>query len=74
MKKLSETTQILLISHWPQLASLADRHFQVVKTVEDGQTSTRCLRLAGDAIAAELARMAGGGEAGTEMARRLLGE
>lgn len=72
VKKLSETSQILLISHWPQLASLADRHFQVVKTVEDGQTSTRCLRLAGEAIAAELARMAGGGEAGTEMARRLL--
>ena len=72
VKKLSATSQILLITHWPQLASLADRHFQVQKTVEDGQTSTRCRRLDGDAVAAELARMAGGGEAGAEMARRLL--
>jgi len=72
VKKLSETSQILLITHWPQLASLADRHFQVQKTVEDGQTSTRCLRLAGPDIARELARMAGGGATGAEMARRLL--
>ncbi|EHJ48538.1 SMC domain protein [Solidesulfovibrio carbinoliphilus subsp. oakridgensis] len=72
VKKLSETSQILLITHWPQLASLADRHFQVVKTVEDGQTSTRCLRLSGPDIAGELSRMAGGGATGQEMARRLL--
>ncbi|EKO40516.1 MAG: ATPase involved in DNA repair [Solidesulfovibrio magneticus str. Maddingley MBC34] len=72
VKKLAATSQILLISHWPQLASLADRHFQVQKTVEDGQTVTRCLRLDADGVAAELARMAGGGEAGAEMARRLL--
>ncbi|HML56564.1 MAG TPA: DNA repair protein RecN, partial [Solidesulfovibrio magneticus] len=72
IKKLAATSQILLISHWPQLASLADRHFQVQKSVEDGQTVTRCLRLDADGVAAELARMAGGGEAGAEMARRLL--
>jgi DNA repair protein RecN (Recombination protein N) len=72
IKKLSAASQILLISHWPQLASLADRHFQVQKSVEDGQTVTRCLRLDADGVAAELARMAGGGEAGAEMARRLL--
>jgi DNA repair protein RecN (Recombination protein N) len=74
VKKLSETSQILLITHWPQLASLADRHFQVVKTVEDGQTSTRCLRLSGPDIARELSRMAGGGATGEEMARRLLSD
>ncbi len=72
IKKLSAASQILLISHWPQLASLADRHFQVQKSVENGQTITRCLRLDADGVAAELARMAGGGEAGAEMARRLL--
>lgn len=72
IKKLADTSQILLITHWPQLASLADRHFQVTKTVENGQTSTRCQRLVGNTIAAELSRMAGGGEAGTDMARHLL--
>lgn len=73
VRKLAETSQILLITHWPQLASLADRHFQVRKTVENGQTSTRCRRLDGPDVADELARMAGGGVAGAEMARRLLG-
>jgi len=72
IKKLSETCQILLITHWPQLASLADRHFQVKKSVENGQTNTRCVRLTGAAIAGELARMVGGGDTGAEMARRLL--
>ncbi|MFU2207312.1 DNA repair protein RecN [Solidesulfovibrio sp. C21] len=72
VKKLSQTSQIVLITHWPQLARLADRHFSVRKSVENDQTSTRCARLSGPAVAAELARMAGGGEAGTEMARRLL--
>jgi DNA repair protein RecN (Recombination protein N) len=72
IKQLAGTSQILLITHWPQLASLADRHFQVQKTVENGQTSTRCRRLTGPEVEAELARMAGGGEAGADMARHLL--
>jgi DNA repair protein RecN (Recombination protein N) len=72
VKKLAATSQILLITHWPQLASLADRHFQVRKIVEAGQTSTRCTRLDGPDVAAELSRMAGGGDTGAEMARRLL--
>lgn len=72
IKKLAATSQILLITHWPQLASLADRHFQVRKFVENGQTSTRCHQLRGDEIPAELSRMAGGGEAGADMARHLL--
>ena len=74
IKKLAASSQILLITHWPQLASLADRHFQVNKSVEDGQTCTRCHRLSGPEVAAELSRMAGGGEAGTDMARHLLEE
>ncbi|MHC1712856.1 MAG: DNA repair protein RecN [Solidesulfovibrio sp.] len=72
VKELAATTQILLITHWPQLASLADRHYHVKKTVEGGQTNTRCERLDGPAIAEELGRMAGGGDTGAEMARRLL--
>ena len=57
IRRLANTTQILLITHWPQLASLADRHFEVVKSVENGQTITRCHRLTGEAVAAELSRM-----------------
>lgn len=61
LKALAGRQQVLLITHWPQLAGLADRHFQVSKDVEAGATYTRCRRLAGTEIADELTRMTGGG-------------
>ena len=64
---LADNRQMLLITHWPQLASRARRHFVVHKEVIDGQTYTRCQRLEGEAIKKELARMAGDeGAAGKE--------
>lgn len=57
--RLAAARQMLLITHWPQLASRAERHFTVHKEVRDGQTYTRCTRLAEGNTAAELARMAG---------------
>lgn len=57
--RLASTRQMLLITHWPQLAARAERHFTVQKDVRDGQTYTRCIRLEREAIAGELARMAG---------------
>ncbi len=57
---LAARQQMILITHWPQLARLAERHFQVRKEVVDGMTYTGCARLDADAIAAELARMTGG--------------
>ena len=59
LARLASARQMLLITHWPQLAARADRHFTVRKEVREGQTYTRCALLANDAIAAELARMAG---------------
>ncbi len=61
LKALAGRQQVLLITHWPQLAGLADRHFQVSKDVENGATYTRCRRLAGAEIQSELARMSGSG-------------
>ena len=63
LSRLASSRQMLLITHWPQLASRAERHFTVQKDVVDGQTYTRCERLAPEAIAGELARMAGKEEA-----------
>ncbi len=57
---LAGRQQMILITHWPQLARLAQRHFQVRKEVVDGLTFTGCARLDAPAIAAELARMNGG--------------
>jgi len=59
---LAGRQQMILITHWPQLARLAVRHFQVRKDVLDGMTYTGCARLDAAAIEAELARMSGGAQ------------
>ena len=59
LTRLAANRQMLLITHWPQLASRADRHFVVHKEILDGQTYTRCEYLSPDAISGELARMTG---------------
>lgn len=59
LSALASDRQMLLITHWPQLAARAGRHFVIQKEVADGQTYTRCRKLEQDGIPAELARMAG---------------
>ncbi|AGW15171.1 DNA repair protein RecN [Megalodesulfovibrio gigas] len=73
LKELAGRRQILVVTHWPQLAALADRHFYVEKLVIDGNTTTRCRRLDGEDVFAELTRMAGGGTQGAALARELMG-
>lgn len=68
---LAETRQMLLITHWPQLAARARRHFQIVKVVRDGETFTLCSPLNKADRHTELARMAGGGAQGEALARSL---
>ena len=60
---LAGKQQMILITHWPQLAKLAERHFLVRKDVVEGLTYTGCVRLGASEIEAELVRMAGGGSA-----------
>ncbi|MDO9084315.1 MAG: DNA repair protein RecN, partial [Humidesulfovibrio sp.] len=57
---LAAQQQMILITHWPQLARLAERHFLVRKDVLDGLTYTGCVRLGAPEIEAELVRMSGG--------------
>ena len=59
LASLAMNRQMLLITHWPQLAGKARRHFTIRKDVVDGMTYTRCQLLEGDAIRQELLRMAG---------------
>lgn len=59
LARLASMRQMLLITHWPQLAARAERHFTVQKEVRDGQTYTRCALLESGDIPAELARMSG---------------
>lgn len=69
---LAKNSQVLLITHWPQLAAKAQRHFQVRKEVRDGDTFTLCQRLDVSQLRDELARMAGGGAQGEALAKELL--
>lgn len=69
---LAKSSQVLLITHWPQLAARAERHFQVRKEVRDGDTFTLCERLDAAQLRDELARMAGGGAQGEALAKELL--
>lgn len=59
LEALATRRQMLLITHWPQLASRAVRHFRVTKEVRDGNTFTQCSRLDKQERESELARMVG---------------
>lgn len=54
--------QVLCISHLPQIASMADHHYLIEKSVEDSRTTTRLHVLDEDDAAKEIARMLGGVE------------
>jgi DNA repair protein RecN (Recombination protein N) len=59
--RLAERAQVVTITHLPQIASLADRHFRVEKVPGD-PTVTRIQHLSGDKRREELERMLGGKE------------
>lgn len=70
--QLAADRQLLVITHWPQLAARSSRHFRVRKEVRGGDTFTLCERLSPDEQRKELARMAGGGPMGEALARELV--
>ena len=43
--RLAKTIQVLCITHLPQTACAADRHYQIVKTIANGRTSTKAVLL-----------------------------
>jgi DNA repair protein RecN (Recombination protein N) len=61
LRRLAERAQVVTITHLPQIAALADRHFRVEKTLGD-PTHTRIEELGEDERKAELERMLGGQE------------
>jgi DNA repair protein RecN (Recombination protein N) len=68
LRRLAEDAQLICITHLPQIASLAERHFRVEKSPGD-PTITAVSRLADDEVVDEIARMLGG-EEGDEAAKR----
>src|SRR5947209_2198377 len=69
LKKLSETNQVLCVTHQPQIARFADCHLLVQKEVVQDRTEVRVERLSARARVEEIARMLTGANI-TETARR----
>ncbi len=59
LKNLALERQMLLITHWPQLANKAAKHFYVSKFTRDGNTFTLCQTLNAEERDVELKRMTG---------------
>jgi len=62
LKELSHDRQVILITHLPQIASFADRHFKVVKSVKSGRATTDVMALEGKDRVQEIAQMMSGKE------------
>ncbi len=74
LQGMGQVMQVMAISHLPQIASLGQHHFKVVKESDDENTFTRIVRLDDDERIDELARLLSGGtitEAARENAREL---
>ena len=69
LKSISEQRQVLLVTHLPQIASFADRHFKVTKSVRKGNTLVQYQVLEGEEKVRELAQMMSGHQE-TEISRR----
>jgi DNA repair protein RecN (Recombination protein N) len=69
LKAIAARHQVLCVTHLPQVASFADRHYAVRKRVDRGRTVTKVVALGADERVEEVARMLGG-ETVTETARR----
>ena len=77
LKGVSESHQVLVVTHLPQVASLGARHFRVEKHVAEGRTATRIELLEDGERVEEIARMGTGLEitdAAREHAREMLGK
>jgi DNA repair protein RecN (Recombination protein N) len=60
LRALGAHHQVLCVTHWPQVASRAHRHYLIEKGVKNARTITKVHELHGESREAEIARMLGG--------------
>lgn len=75
LRSLGAERQVLCITHLPQVASMAESHFRIEKSVDGGQARAQVERVDGEGLVAEIVRMLGGDdgdEAADRHARELL--
>jgi DNA repair protein RecN (Recombination protein N) len=69
LRELASRRQVLCITHLPQIASLADRHFSIVKDTGAEPTLTTVVQLGEGEVIGELVRMLGADEDDTSARR-----
>jgi DNA repair protein RecN (Recombination protein N) len=62
LRSVSRTSQILCVTHLPQVAAFADHHHRVTKREAGGRTLATMACLTGDERVREMARMLGGAQ------------
>ena len=60
MREMAGRMQVISISHLPQIAAMADTHFEIHKAASEGSTATSIRRLNREQTVEELARLLGG--------------
>ena len=74
---LGKDLQVICITHLPQIAAMADTHFEIMKSEKDGHTVTEVKKLFQYESVGELTRLLGGGEkneAAKENAKELIAQ
>ena len=77
LKKLSTSHQVIVITHLPQIASLADAHYRVFKTEDRERARTSVMQLSAEERVQEVARLLSGAtvtDAAVTGARELIGQ
>ncbi len=60
LKEVGDSSQVLCVTHLPQVASIAAHHYRINKITDGKSTTTDVVRLGNDERIEELARMLGG--------------
>jgi DNA repair protein RecN (Recombination protein N) len=60
LKELARHSQVLCVTHLPQIASFADEHYVIEKREVNGRTETGVRRVLGKERTEEVARMLSG--------------
>jgi len=60
LKEVSKSTQVLCVTHLPQIAAQADNHYKIKKSTYEGRTFTSVDILSDEGRVEELARIMGG--------------
>lgn len=60
LKSIARNVQVLCVTHLPQIAALADHHFRITKTSDDGRTFTNVDLLDREGRVIEVARIMSG--------------